>query len=136
MVIRHKHYHEHSGGGGGMLFGIAAVGLLFVGVISAYITLLAPLTDLLVWVCLIGYPVLAYACSNSIAVAVRRTLLAWCWFMISAVVAALPLLFLVGLLLETNPTQETNVLSVAICFAGIIGMGFYTFLWILDNRKT
>ena len=75
------------------------------------------------------YPVFAYVCSSSIAEAFRRTLLAWCWFMISAVVASLPLLFLVGLLLETNPTQEVNVLSVAICFAGIIGMGFYTLSW-------
>src|SRR5262249_42951552 len=125
-----------SGGGGAMLVGIAFVGFLFVLAISANITILAPLIDRLLWVCLIGYPAFAYVRSSSIAEAVRRTLLAWCWFIISAIVAGILLLFPVGLLLETNPTQEANVMSVAVCIAGIIGMGCYTLLWTFGDRKT
>lgn len=137
MAYGHKHYHEHGGGGDdGMLFVIAVVGILFFGVIVAYTEVLLPLLDRLLLVCLIGYPVFAYLHSRSIAVAIRRTLWAVCWFMISAVVASLPLLFLIGLLLETNPTREANVLTVAINIAGMIGMGFYTLLWTFGDRKT
>src|SRR5262249_35908109 len=137
MVYGHKHYHVHGGGGGNrMLFGIAVVGLLFVAVIAAHIEVLLPLTDSLLLGCLIGYPVFAYMRSSSIAVAVRRTVLALCWFMISAIVAGILLLFPVGLLLETNPTQEAKVLSVAICLAGIIGMGIYTLVWTCGDGNT
>ena len=134
MGYGHTHYHEHGGGGvGAVLVFIAFIGFLFLTAISAFITILAPLTGLFLWVCLIGYPVFAYICSSSIAEAVRRTLLAWCWYMLSAVVAGVPLLFLGGLLLETNPTQEANVLSVAVCIVGIIGMGIYTLSWFRDR---
>jgi hypothetical protein len=134
MAFGHKHYHEHGGGGGdGILVGIAVVGLLFVGAISAYITVLGPLTDLLLWVFIIGYPVFAYVCSSSIAEAVRRTLLAWCWFMISGIVAGIPLLLLAEFI--AGPKQEANVFTVGVCIAGIIGMGCYT-LWTFGIRKT
>ena len=116
------------------MVGIGFVGLLFVGVIAANIEVFLRLTDSLLLVCLIGYPVFAYVHTSSIAEAVRRTLLAWCWFMISAVVAGIPLLFLTEFI--ASRTQEANVLSVGICFAGIIGMGCYTLSWTFGNRKT
>ena len=121
------------GGGHGMLL-IAIVGILFVGLIAANVEALLPQTDQLLLVCLIGYPVFAYVRSSSIAEAVRRTLSAWCWFMISAIVAGIPLLFLVELM-TTSKQQEGSVFTVAVCFAGIIGMGFYTYLW-TSNQKT
>src|SRR5262249_19717440 len=132
MVIRHKHWHEHGGDGdGAMLVGIAV--FLFVGLIAAYVEVLLPLTDRLFWVCLIGYPVFAYLCSSSIAEAVRRTVWAGCWFMISAIVAGIPLALLAGFI--AGPKQEANVITVGLFIAGIIGMGCYT-LWTFGARKT
>jgi hypothetical protein len=128
MVYGHNHYHEHGGGdgGGSILFGIAVVGFLFLGVITAYVDVLRPVMDMLLWTCLIGYPVFAYVRSRSIAVAVRTTLLAWGWCMISGMVVVIPLLLIAGFV--AHPNQVTNVITVGVNFAGIIGMGFYTLL--------